>query len=185
MTQDLFNQAYLHQQYWILGIQVLTLFAAAGFAYLQYRINDRLKDLQDYVGLSIVPLENLRLQITNVGRMNLYLHQWEIGENVHNFEEPILIAAEGRTNLLITLRPTSIGQKRATFYLTDEKQKKFLSKGEVTLEPIASAPISQVRLPSQRGDDASVTSNPMISGVAVQVIMSAVSYRTIPFEWNI
>ena len=162
-----------------------TLLAAAYFAFRQNSINNRLKELQDYVGLSIVPLSNLRLQTTNVGRTNLYLHKWEVGENVGNFDEPILISAEGKTSLIITLMPNSLGKKRAKFYLTDESKKKFLSEGEVILQAISSTPIvSQVRLPGQP-EDQSVTGSPVILGSEVKVSMTAYSYRTIPFDWSV
>lgn len=157
--------------------------ATVVFVYFQYKINDRLKELQDYVGLSIVPLNNLNVQITNVGRTNLYLHKWEVGENVENFEEPILISAEGKTNLIIVLTPKSIGKKRAKFYLTDESRKKFLSEGEVIIVPVSSTPIvSQVRLPNQQGDN-NVTGSPVVLGTEIKVTMAAYSYRTVQFNW--
>lgn len=158
---------------------------AGAFAYYQYKINLRLKELQDYVGLSIIPLQNLQLQITNVGRTNLYLHRWEVGENSQTFSEPILISAESRSNLIIPLHPVSLGQKRAKFYLTDESRIKFLSEGEVILTPVSSTPILQV-LPSPTpigGSD--TTASPQIAGVQITVNMTALSYRTVPFDWNI
>jgi hypothetical protein len=155
------------------------------FALNQNKINKRLKDLQDYVGLSIIPLNNLNIQITNVGRTNLYLHKWEVGENVENFEEPILISAEGKTTLIIALAPKTLGKKRAKFYLTDESREKFLSEGEVIIVPVSSTPIvSQVRLPNQESDN-NVTGNPIVLGTEIKVTMAAYSYRTVPFNWLI
>jgi len=80
MNQELFNQAYLHQQYWMLGIEVLTLFGVSFFAFLQYKINDRLRKLEDYVAISIIPDPNgkFALQFINAGKINLYLKKYEI-----------------------------------------------------------------------------------------------------------
>lgn len=159
--------------------------AAGIFAYYQYKINLRLKELQDYVGLSIIPLPNLQLRITNVGRTNLYLHRWEVGENSQTFLEPILISAESRSDVVITLNPISLGQKRAKFYLTDESREKFLSEGVVILTPISSTPILQV-LPAQSPSGGSGTAAaPQIAGVQVSINVTALSYRTVRFEWNI
>ncbi len=163
----------------------LAALAAGWFGYLQYKINNRLKELQDYVGISIIPLKDLKLQITNVGRTNLYLHRWEVGENSDTFDKPILISAEGRTNLIITLHPYIINRKMAKFYLTDESNRKFLSEGAVILEPLQSTPIlSEIRLPSQQ-ENTAVTATPIVAGVSIQVNMVAFSYRTRPFQWNI
>lgn len=166
-------------------VTLATGIAIGYFTYTQNLINRRLKELQDYVGLSIVPLNNLNLQITNVGRTNLYLHKWEVGENTNNFEEPILISAEGKTNLIIALTPQNIGKKRAKFYLTDESRKKFLSEGEVIIVPVSSTPImSQVRLPNQQGDEG-ITGNPVVLGQQIQVTMAAYSFRTVQLDWVI
>jgi len=48
------------------------------FGWKQYQINKRMKELADYVAVSIIPLPGFQLQIKNVGRINLYLHKWEM-----------------------------------------------------------------------------------------------------------
>jgi len=55
--------------------------ATAVFAYFQYRINSRLRDLKDYVAISIIPFvvnNNPKIQIKNSGTLNFYVHRYEV-----------------------------------------------------------------------------------------------------------
>jgi hypothetical protein len=107
------------------------------FSYRQTQINKRIRELADYVAISITPGPNFQLNIMNVGRVNLYLHKWEIGSLSETFVKPWLLPVEGRSIITINLLPPPIGQHLAKFYFTDEKGEKYLSEGEVVIEPVA------------------------------------------------
>lgn len=164
---------------------IATILAAGGalwFGWSQDQINRRMRALADYVGLSIAPIPNSpALQVTNVGRINLYLHKWEVGSHTETYPEPTLIAAESRTNLVIALNPPpNPGRHKAKFYLTDEIGEKYIGYGEVIITPLSVTPPSQIQLPpDQTGVQRTATS------VSITVNMSAVSYRMIKRDWEI
>lgn len=164
-----------------LGVGIVAVF----FTYYQYKINLRLKELQDYVGLAIIPLQGFLLQITNVGRTNLYLHHFEVGEQYQTFSEPILISSEGKTNLTIPLSPIKAGSKRAKFYLTDESHRKFLSEEEVRITPVAVSPKLQIAPVPNSITNSQIPESSKIESPQIELILTAVSYRTVRFDWNI
>lgn len=125
---------------WSFIFQVITGIAAVLFAFFQYKINNRLKKLQDYVAISIVPMSagDLRLQIINVGKINLYLQKYEIGTDHEAFAKPMLIPAGSNSFLLVGIKNYNVGQKMdVTLYLIDELGEKFISTGETTVQNIS------------------------------------------------
>ena len=153
------------------------------FAWRQTQINKRMQELADYVAISIAPAPNFQLQIMNVGRVNLYLHKWETGSLSETFVKPLLLPAESRANILISFQPAQIGQHLAKFYITDEKGKKYLSEGEVAIEPIAfQLPVTHTPPQEQQVNQLQMAG---VQPVNVQLRMRAWSYKTIPYEWTI
>lgn len=158
------------------------------FGWKQTQINKRMQELQDYVAISIIPKPELRLQIMNVGKINLYVHKWEIGLLTENFPKAILIPAAAPSFLLTSLSSLSIGQHPVKIYLTDESGKKYLSTGEAIIEPIAIHPLSQV-LPHPETppvDDGTQTVNIVqAQTMDIKIKMRAWSYKTEKYNWII
>lgn len=77
---------------WALIAQCITGIAAILFAFLQLRINSRLKKLQAYIAVSIIPSEQC-IKILNVGKVNLYIHGFNINDHRELFEEGRLVSA--------------------------------------------------------------------------------------------
>ena len=165
----------------VVGIWIAAI-GAVYFGYRQYQINKRMQELADYVAVSISPQENFTLQLSNVGRSNLYLHKWEIGSLNETYVKPWLLPAEIKSKILIGLHPPQVGQHLAKFYLTDEGNQKFVATGEVAIEPIAfQLPISTT--PPQQQE-----AGTQISGfqpLNVQLRMRAWAYKTEKYEWTI
>lgn len=130
MDQNTFNL-------WFLLLQVVTASAATIFAIWQIKINERMKKLQDYVAISVVPMGpgTNSIKIMNVGKMNLYLKQYGIGANTETFSNPLLIPAGTgeNSNLRITLQNLQPVMPMK-FYLLDELGEKYISTGQVIVE---------------------------------------------------
>jgi len=173
---------------WLLVLQIGTIIAASVFALWQVLINKRLKELQDYVAISIIPKQDFQLQIMNVGKINLYVHKWDIGTFTETFSRAILIPAAAPSFLLISLSSPPMGQHPVKIYLTDESGKKYLSTGEVVIEPIAIRPLSQIlsrpeSAPS--GEGTQTSGSPQTQVVNIMVRMRAWSYKTEKYNWTI
>ena len=101
----------------------------------QVRINARLKQLQDYVAIAVVPVkEEGRINLLNVGKINLYLWKFDMPGNLHEFEKPRLIAA-GSGDAAYYWIPAppkdslKVGQEfEFKFYLTDEFDRQWVSE---------------------------------------------------------
>jgi len=165
-----------------------TVFAAVGavyFGYAQYQINKRLKDIQDFVALSIVlfVVENSpKIQIKNVGRINLYLHRWEIGGHNETYQHARLLGVGPELSFIVAV-PDSylVGvEMPVKLYLTDEYGQKYLSTGVVALDQqqIQVAPQSEIGQTSQQEQAA-------IKQFIVRGNIRAWSYRTIKFNWHL
>jgi hypothetical protein len=144
MDQSSFNLAYLNEQSWSLVIQLLTLVAATVFAALQFRINTRLKDIEDVVAITMLPSNprpgGAHLQIANVGKINVYLQKSEIGTNHESSAKPMLIPAGHNSFLEVLIPVYSPGQSMPVkIFLLDESGEKFVSTGEVTVDNVATA----------------------------------------------
>lgn len=76
-----------------LGIQIITLVAATYIGVVQTQINVRQSALQDYVAIAASP-DNSGTKITllNTGKVNLYIHKIEIGDQVFSYDRPRLLA---------------------------------------------------------------------------------------------
>lgn len=124
---------------WSFIVQIITACAAVVFALWQININRRLKKLQDYCAVSIVPMgtNDLRLQIINVGKINLYLQKYEIGTNHEAYAKPMLIPAGSNSFLIVPIKNFNIGQSMdIKLYLIDELEEKFISTGEAVVNEI-------------------------------------------------
>ena len=171
----------------IIGI-LGTAVGAIWFGWNQTQINKRLQELQDYVAISIIPQPEFQLQIINVGKINLYVHKWEIGNFTETFSKAILIPAAAPAFLLISLSSLPMGQHPVKIYLTDEFGKKYLSTGEVVIEPIAIRPLSQMLPHSETppSDGSTQTVNlPQAQVVNITARMRAWSYKTEKYNWTI
>ena len=177
------------ETYNLISLLVLsaTAVGAIVFGGWQIKINQRLKKLQDYVAVSIIPKKDSRLQIMNVGRVNLYLHRWEVGNRSENFYESILIPAGAKPALLVSVDP-NVGEKPVRLYLTDESGKKYLSTGKVVIEPVSVRPLSQMQPQSQQQSPGTPT--PQVAPIhptPVQILtrMGALSYKTKRYNWEL
>lgn len=166
-------------------ISAITTSITAVFAVMigiwQIKINERLRKLQDYVALSIVPSSQglPQLEIMNVGRSNLYLHKWEIGSLNETFVKPMLLPTDAKSKILIAVASGQIGQHLAKFYLTDESNSKYLSTGEVAIEPVAfQLPISTTPPQTQQNSQNNQSIN-------VQLRTRAWSYKTERYNWSL
>ena len=162
--------------------QSLTAAGLVYFAWRQTQINKRMKDLADYVAISISPAGTWQVQILNVGRSNLYLHKWEIGSQNETFVKPLLMPVEGKSQILISMPPDQMGQKLAKFYLTDEVGEKYLATGEVVVEPTSVQVPNAITTPlNQNQSQETITMN----NVPIQIgfRMRAWSYKTEKMNW--
>lgn len=158
--------------------QTISGIAIAIFAILQWQINNRLKKLEDYVAVSIVPMGagDLRLQIINVGKINLYLQKYEIGTYHESFAKPMLIPAGSNSFLLVAIKNYNLGQNLdITLYLIDELGEKFISTGEAKVENISL--IKQT--PASQG-----STTPSYETVSVPQAV-AWAYKTIKKDWEL
>ncbi len=121
-----------------LGIQGITGIAACIFAVWQILINRRLKKLNDFVAASFLPMEN-KIKVLNTGKINLYIHGFEIGNVTKFFKKGRLIPA-GSLDASFYWLPVdgnipSSGEFNLRVWLTDEYDSKYiiLGQGESTL----------------------------------------------------
>jgi hypothetical protein len=156
---------------------------ACVFGWKQYQINKRMQELADYVAISIIPLANFQLQIMNVGRANLYIHKWELGYLSETYVKPLLVPTEAKSSIIINLQPPLMGQHLLKIYLTDEGGKKYLSTGEVVIEPVAfQIPPSTTQPQVQQ--ELQVPSQPFgVQPINIKINMRAWSYKTEKHDW--
>ena len=150
----------------------------------QYEINRRMQELADYVAVFIAPIPGgSGLQVKNVGRVNLYLHKWEIGPRSESYINPNLIPMDPNSAFAIGIPPNFMGQHLVKLYLTDESDRKYLSTGELNIQiaQIGVQPPSGI-VPSSEVTNAPGASQPMIQ---MNVIARAHSFRTVPYDWMI
>lgn len=175
MEQSTFN-------FYSLLLQILTAVAAAIFAVWQIKINERMKKLQDYVAISVVPMGtgNPSIKVMNVGKINLYLKHYEIGTNTETFTNPLLIPAGTgeNSNLRITVQNLQ-AVMQMKFYLIDELGEKYISTGQIMVEQLV-LPVLQRNIPQEGG-----TAAPQpIPNVAVQDF-KVWSFKTEKYNWMI
>lgn len=170
---------------WAIILQLLTAAGLIYFAWRQTQINRRMQELADFVAISISPAGGFQLQVENVGRVNLYIHKWEVGSMSETFVKPLLIPIDAKSKILITIQPPQIGQHLAKFYLTDEMGSRYLASGEVAIEPVAFQLPQTTTPPQNQNDGSNQTSGAQTMSVSVQLRMRAWSYKTERYEWTI
>ena len=179
IKQEIFN-------FWSIILQILTAGGLIYFAWRQTQINKRMQELSDYVALSIMPaVSGFSIEILNVGRANLYIHKWQIGSLSETYVKPLLLPTEAKSKISINYPPQQVGQHVAKLYLTDETDQKFISTGEVVVEPVAfQLPLSATQPQGISTDQNSTTPNTG-NVLNVQLRMRAWSYKTEKENWNI
>lgn len=113
-------------------IQGVTVIAASVFAIWQIFINHRLKKLNDFVAVAILPNGD-NIKLLNTGKINLYIHGFEINGNAKFFDKGRLLSAATLDSAFYWLPINSLPVK-GTFvikvWLTDEYNKKYITLGE-------------------------------------------------------
>lgn len=162
-----------------------TLLAAAGagvFGWKQYQINKRLQKLSDFVAISIVPfaLDNApKIQIRNVGRINLYLHRWEIDGSNETYGKSRLLACGPELFFVIPV-PDILGlEMPMKMYLTDEHGQKYISTGTVVIDP---QPVS-ITIP--QAQDSTPQQLQAVQQLMMRRNVRAWSYKTQKYNWVI
>ncbi|MEK7194752.1 MAG: hypothetical protein AAB667_00635 [Patescibacteria group bacterium] len=115
-------------------IQGITVVAASVFAVWQIFINRRLKKLNDFVAVAIVPNpEGANIKLLNTGKVNLYIHGFEINGTAKLFDKGRLLSAASLDSAYYWL-PTDNVPHSGTFaikvWLTDEFDKKYVTLGQ-------------------------------------------------------
>jgi hypothetical protein len=121
MTENTYNFANLV----ITGI--IGLFAVI-FGFLQILINYKLKKIQEYIALSIEPIPNVinRLKLVNTGKVNLYIHAFEINGKVEKFEPERLIPLNSFYWIYLPLNANS--EEDISKLISESKEKFFQLK---------------------------------------------------------
>ncbi|MFA6253576.1 MAG: hypothetical protein WCV69_04680 [Patescibacteria group bacterium] len=166
-----------------------TLIAALGagiFGWKQFEINRRLKNLQDYVAVSIIPQNNLKLQILNVGKINLYIHKWEVGRLNENFTKAVLVPTGTNSFIEIGLNGLWLGEYDFKMYITDEMDKKYISTGKIFIEPasISTQSLSIINPPST-GETQTQGANINPVQTIISTSLRAYSYKTKKYDWKL
>jgi hypothetical protein len=75
-------------------ILLLTLFFAIILGFQQNQINERLKDLNDFVGIVALPGQDGTIKLINVGKINLYIYGYKnnLATSTNFFVKPRLIS---------------------------------------------------------------------------------------------
>jgi|GEM_PF-5791877 hypothetical protein len=171
--------------FWSLILQALTAAGLIYFAWRQHQINKRMQELADYVAVFITPMPNSTLQIKNVGRSNLYLHKWEIGSLSETYVKPWILPTGEGSQILIATQPQA-GQHLSKFYFTDEKDIKYLSIGEVVMEPVEFQLPPSTTPPQTQAD---IPQNQVIGAqsvnIQIKLRMRAWAYKTEKYDWTI
>src|SRR3989338_4384720 len=179
IKQEIFN-------FWSIVLQILTAGGLIYFAWRQTQINKRMQELADYVAVFMIPMANFSLQIKNVGRSNLYLHKWEIGSLTETYVKPRILPTGEGPQILIQIS-SQAGQHLAKFYFTDEKDIKYLSTGEVVIEPVGFQLPPPTTPPQSQQQDLlqGQTSGIQPINISVQMRMRAWAYKTEKYNWTI
>lgn len=177
------------EPYYLLSVIIgsLTAIFAIIIGVLQGIINKRLKDLQDYVAISIAPLPDSQLKVSNVGKSNLYLHKWEIGSMNESFDEPLLIPISQDAALIIAITKVNIGRNRTRLYLTDEKKKKYISSGDVIIEQGTPIPLSHMipQFPINIQQSENQTAIGGSGQIVIPLMVKVHNYRIKKYKWKL
>lgn len=130
---------------------IIAAIGAVFFGWKQNQINERMKKLQDYVAISVISkgMGSSEITIMNVGKVNLYLRQCEIGFNTETFSKPLLIPAGTGQYSNLSVRILNLQPRMQTkFYLIDESGEKYISTGQIIVEQISIPSLPTTTLPS-------------------------------------
>lgn len=175
MEQGIFN-------FYSLLLQIVTAIAAAIFVIWQIKINERMKKLQDYVAISVVPMGpgNSSIKVMNVGKINLYLKRYEIGTNTETFTNTLLIPAGTGENSNLRITPKNLQEvMQMKFYLIDELGEKYIFSGQIIIDQLT-VPILQRSVP-QEGGTAAPQSVPSVAVSDFKIW----SFKTEKYNWMI
>ena len=136
--------------------------------------------MQDYVAISTAPF-GMQLQIMNVGKINLYLHKYEIGTATESYSKPLLIPVGNNAFLLVPIKSHVLDKNmNVKLYLIDELGEKYFSEGEVMVKEITiPQPIVQGTLQSE------ATAAPATEPIRRPQATSAWSYKTVRSNWKL
>lgn len=183
---------------------------ATYFAKRQVEINERMHQLSSYIAVAITAgyLDTGQVVITvqNAGRVNLYLHKWELGRLQTSFSRPWLMPVGSLPATQVTIVLSSqdfqslLGQQHLIkLYLTDERDVKYITVGEfagdvhgiaagamhqpiplptkVPQSPTEAADPAQPKVPQQP--------QPVVIQAAVTIQVRAWAYKTEKAEWSL
>jgi len=115
-------------------IQFITGLAAVVFAIWQIFINRRLKKLNDFVAVAIVPNpEGKNIKLLNTGKINLYIYGFEINGTAKLFDKGRLLSSASLDSAYYWLPINNIPQSGffpIKIWLTDEYDTKYITLGE-------------------------------------------------------
>jgi len=120
-----------------LFIQALIGLGAVTFAFLQWRINRRLKQLQDFVSISVHYEDKLTcLTVLNVGKSNLYVYKYEFAGKTESMERgeliPLDVAVEATYRIIIPIEELIMHTVYTLkLYVSDGGKKKYISEHDV------------------------------------------------------
>ncbi len=114
-------------------LEVLTFITVLIIGCFQISINNRLKNLQDYIAIAVVPDSRTgKLNLLNTGKINVYLWGFDMPDRKIKFQKPRLITAEtGDASYYWIDPPVNLQDKQEfefTLYLEDEFNRKWISE---------------------------------------------------------
>lgn len=167
-----------------IAVAILALY----FVYVQTKINNRLKKIQDYVAVSIVPDNSGAIKIMNVGKINLYLKKVEIGQEIQNYKKAILISVGISPFFIITIKNMIPNvEMPVKLYLFNEFEKKYLTEGEVAIDAIP-VNIKQISMNGQQinqKEEQKTNNQEIPMQVPLKLITRAWTYKTKEYDWKL
>ena len=119
-------------------IKVLTLIAAVIIGFFQVSINNRLKNLQDFVAVAIVPGLEGKIKLMNTGKINLYLCGYDIPGDIQRLNRSRLLSVgTGDTSYYWVNAPRNVKEGEEftiILYLEDQFKQKWISEHGGILE---------------------------------------------------
>ncbi len=121
-------------QYEIISLIVQGIIAlgAIVFGAWQILINRRLIKIQDYIVVAILP-DNGVIKLLNTGKINLYIHAFEVGGNTKKLDKGRLISSASLGSAYYWIPTDFVPRESKNFdikiYLTDEFGSKYLTEG--------------------------------------------------------
>lgn len=116
-----------------IGILLATFCGAFYIGLKANEINDRMRVLQDYVAVALIP-DSETVKLLNVGKVNLYLWGFEMPGNSHHFDRPRLLPAGTNDSAYYWVGPPDVTKVKDNkfdikLYLTDEFGNKLVTYG--------------------------------------------------------